>query len=122
MKLSAIFLPLYLSLSVVRPLLFDKEIEVINGYYSDVTVAIRHVDFIVTVDNGTLDCFIPGFTQFRWELINKVSGGPYTESASLTLIIIIIIIIIIFLKMIIIIIIIVIIIIKYLYSAYTFQC
>ena len=121
MKLSAIFLPLYLSLSVVRPLLFDKEIEVINGYYSDVTVAIRHVEFIGTVDNGTLDCFIPGFTQFRWELINKVSGGPYTESASLTLIIIIVIIII-FLKMIIIIIIIVIIIIKYLYSAYTFQC
>ena len=119
MKLSAIFLPLYLSLSVVCPLLFDKEIEVINGYYSDVTVAIRHVEFIGTVDNGTLDCFIPGFTQFRWELINKVSGGPYTESASLTLIIIIIIII--FLK-IIIIIIIVIIIIKYLYSAYTFQC
>ena len=120
MKLSAIFLPLYLSLSVVRPLLFDKEIEVINRYYSDVTVAIRHVEFTGTVDNGTLDCFIPGFTQFRWELINKVSGGPYTESASLTLIIIIIIIII-FLK-IIIIIIIVIIIIKYLYSAYTFQC
>ena len=119
MKLSAIFLPLYLSLSVVRPLLFDKEIEVINGYYSDVTVAIRHVEFIGTVDNGTLDCFIPGFTQFRWELINKVSGGPYTESASLSLIIIIIII---FLKIIIIIIIIVIIIIKYLYSAYTFQC
>ena len=85
MKLSAIFLPLYLSLSVVRPLLFDKEIEVINGYYSDVSVAIRHVEFIGTVDNGTLDCFIPGFTQFRWELINKVSGGPYTESASLVL-------------------------------------
>ena len=85
MKLRAIFLPLYLSLSVVRPLLFDKEIEVINGYYSDVTVAIRHVEFIGTVDNGTLDCFIPGFTQFRWELINKVSGGPYTESASLIL-------------------------------------
>ena len=118
MKLSAIFLPLYLSLSVVRPLLFDKEIEDINGYYSDVTVAIRHVDFIVTVDNGTLDCFIPGFTQVRWELINKVSGGPYTESAILILIIIIIIII--FFK--IIIIIIVIIVIKYLYSAYTFQC
>ena len=81
MKLRAIFLPLYLSLSVVRPLLFDKEIEVINRYYSEVTVAIRHVEFIGTVDNGILDCFIPGFTQF----INKVSGGPYTESASLIL-------------------------------------
>ena len=85
MKLRTSLLLFYLSFSVVCPLLFDKEVRFINGYYTEFPVVVRHVEFIGTVDNGTLDCFIPGFSQFRWELINKAGAGPYAESSSLLL-------------------------------------
>lgn len=73
------------SVITVHPLLFDKEVEIVNSKWSNVPVAVRHVEFIGTTDNGTLDCFIPGFSQFRWELINKASAGPFSESTSLVL-------------------------------------
>ena len=85
MKLRILVFLLHLSFTTVRPLLFDKELEIVNSKWSNVPVAVRHVEFIGTVDNGTLDCFIPGFSKFRWELINKASAGPFAESTSLVL-------------------------------------
>lgn len=85
MKLWTAGLLLYLSIATVRALLFDEEVEIIHGFYAKMPVAIRHVEFIGTADNGTLDCFIPGFTDYRWELINKASSGPYAESSTLVL-------------------------------------
>lgn len=85
MKLRCLFFLLHLSVASVQATLFDKEISIVNSKWSNVPVAVRHVEFIGTVDNGTLDCFIPGFSQYRWELINKASAGPYSESTSLVL-------------------------------------
>ena len=85
MKLRTTLLLLHLLVAAVQPLLFDKQVEIVLGTYTKVPVAVRHVEYIGTADNGTLDCSIPGFTQFRWELINKASAGPYSESSSLIL-------------------------------------
>ena len=85
MKLWCIFVFFYLSITAVHPFWHDKELDIIHGVYAKMPVAIRHVEFIGTADNGTLDCFVPGFTQYRWELINKASSGPYAESSSLVL-------------------------------------
>ena len=80
-----ILLLLYFSAIAVHCLMEDKEVEIINSEWSNLPVAVRHVEFIGTTDNGTLDCFIPGFSQYRWELINKASSGPFSESTSLVL-------------------------------------
>lgn len=85
MKLLFIILLLHFSVITVQATLFDKEVAIVNSKWSNVPVAVRHVEFIGTVDNGTLDCFIPGFSQYRWDLINKASAGPFTESTSLVL-------------------------------------
>ena len=85
MKLRFILLLLHFSGFAVYPLLFDREVEVVNSKWSNVPVAVRHVEFIGTADNGTLDCFIPGFSQYRWDLINKASAGPFSESTNLVL-------------------------------------
>lgn len=74
-----------LSFSGVYSFLFDDEVEIMDGYYAKMPVAVRHVEFIGTTDNGTLDCFVPGFTHYRWQLMNKASSGPYAESSSLIL-------------------------------------
>ena len=84
-KLRFILLILHFSAFAVNSLLPDKEVEVVNSKWSDLPVAVRHVEYIGTTDNGTLDCFIPGFSQYRWELISKASAGPYSESTSLVL-------------------------------------
>lgn len=83
MDFKVILLFILQSVIMVTPLLFDRELEIINSKWSDLPVAVRHVEFIGTVDNGTLDCFIPGFKKYRWEFINKASAGPFAESASL---------------------------------------
>ncbi|XP_078347668.1 uncharacterized protein LOC144632802 isoform X2 [Oculina patagonica] len=85
MKLRLIIWVLFFSIITVQATFWDKEVEVVNSKWSSVPVAVRHVEFIGTSDNGTLDCFIPGFSQYRWELINKASSGPFTESTSLVL-------------------------------------
>lgn len=84
-KLRFILLLLHFSAITVHSLLPDREVEVINSKWSNVPVAVRHVEFIGTADNGTLDCFIPGFSEYRWDLINKASAGPFSESTSLVL-------------------------------------
>ena len=85
LKVRFILLLLYFSAIAVHCLLQDWEVEVVKSKWSNVPVAVRHVEFIGTIDNGTLDCFIPGFSQYRWELINKASAGPFSESTSLVL-------------------------------------
>lgn len=85
LKLRFILLLLYFSAIAVHCLLNDREVEVVKSEWSNVPVAIRHVEFIGTVDNGTLDCFISGISEYRWELINKASAGPFSESTSLVL-------------------------------------
>ena len=84
-KLRFILLLLFFSAITVHSLFLDREVEVVNSQWSNVPVAVRHVEFIGTADNGTLDCFIPGFTQYRWDLINKASAGLFSESTSLVL-------------------------------------
>lgn len=76
---------LFLLFSSTHALLFDNEVEASASPIGKMPHAVRHVEFIGTTDNGTLDCTFPGFTHYRWELINKVSAGPYAESSTLIL-------------------------------------
>ena len=75
----------FLLFSSTNALLFDNETTTSEAPLGKMPFAVRHVEFIGTTDNGTLDCTFPGFTHYRWELINKVSAGPYAESSSLIL-------------------------------------
>ena len=85
MKIWPTGLILCLSLTAVDCLLIEREIVSLRAPFGRMPMSIRHVEFVGTVDNGTLDCSVPGFTEFRWQLINKVSAGPYAESASIVL-------------------------------------
>lgn len=60
--------------------LWDKEVEILRSEWSGVVVVVRHVEFIGVTDNGTLDCSVPGFTKYRWTIINKATKENYAES------------------------------------------
>lgn len=71
---------LLLVIASVNGFLWDKEIEVIKSEWSPVIVIVRHVEYIGRRDNGTLDCSVPGFTKYRWTVINKATKDGFTES------------------------------------------
>ena len=73
------------SLTAVVSIFFYEEVEVVSSSWTLVPVAVRQIEFMGGSDNGTLDCSIPGFTHYRWQIINKASTGPYAESSSLIL-------------------------------------
>lgn len=60
--------------------LWDKEVDIVRSEWSSVVVVVRHVEYIGVIDNGTLDCGVPGFTKYRWTIINKATKDGFTES------------------------------------------
>ncbi|KAK3722586.1 hypothetical protein QZH41_010102, partial [Actinostola sp. cb2023] len=68
------------SFPAVTGFLWDKEVEIVRSEWSSVVVIVRHVEYMGVGDNGTLDCSVPGFTKYRWTIINKATKQGYTES------------------------------------------
>ena len=76
----------FLNSKICSAFLWDKEMEVLQSEWSDSPVVLRHVEFIGEVDNGTLDCFVPGIREYKWTLLAKgSSGGPFTSTIRLGL-------------------------------------
>lgn len=64
----------------VTGFLWDKEVEIVRSEWSSVVIVVRHVEYIGVIDNGTLDCSVPGFNKYRWTIINKATKESYAES------------------------------------------
>ncbi|EDO47914.1 predicted protein [Nematostella vectensis] len=71
-------LPLFLC--PANAFLYDKEVEIVRTEWSPVVVVVRHVEYMGVADNGTLKCSVPGFTKYRWTILNKASKEGYAES------------------------------------------
>ena len=75
---------IYLKFEIGYMFLWDKKMEVLESDWSVSPVVLRHVEFIGEVDNGTLDCFVPGVRDYKWTILSKgSSGGPYTSTVTL---------------------------------------
>jgi len=83
--LDRLFVQLFLAATICTIIpatgfLWDKEVEIVRSKWSSVVVVVRHVEYIGVIDNGTLDCSVPGFTKYRWTIINKATKENYAES------------------------------------------
>lgn len=72
MKIGQINFMAFIFIQQTAALFREEKIVVVKSKFPPyVTRVFKHIYYIGTVDNGTLDCEMPGAVKYRWLSINK---------------------------------------------------